>query len=611
MFKILKLCLFVICFVFLNLNSVLSDDAILSYSCKGNPFNKKLKPFVWTFKVVISDNNFSGKHTYNSSFFKRKITRSFSGMSRFGKFFVDSKFDNVVVPNYEIKFERYNLKSTNGIELLKKGIKGREGNRNCELKLIRIIRSSTKDKVSSSQLSNKDICLKATSIEGSSLIKKKYVKEAQKRGLNCGLKNKKFDEAKKEKEKKLTLEKERKAIEEKKRKLAAEKKAKKQMIASERVLKKKLAEQERKKKLEQDKITKKIKDYKRQATNFYKDIEEFVKSGGKIDLVKLSKLFNVKPNPKIKWSKLDLNAYENLRQFMSSVSEFVTYEKQMIGERLKKSFALKDQSIVQLENNLDDLKGLMRKMFGSSDVPKITKMISDIENSLANFNQSQANKLIVQTTNYISSKLDKPKVVENKKTFSVKELNTQNVSWDKVKNDFTIQQRQFCQLTDSFFDDLDYARKSNNEIKVNIVHKERQEDLDALIPGGKINNWIFKVVKIDQVEDGSAAVVLSLQCKSFLGSGQVHTKSSWRKKSNKEWRATIPYNDRRYRELAKLNAGEFVVASGIMLEIGAYKPGQKETFYASQPIGEHPLSKGLNLKGELFIADLSYIAALN
>ena len=100
---------------------------------------------------------------------------------------------------------------------------------------------------------------------------------------------------------------------------------------------------------------------------------------------------------------------------MSSVSEFVSYEKQMIGERLKKSFALKDHSIAQLEKNLDDLKGLMRKMFGSSDVPKITKMISDIESSLANFNQSKANKLIVQTTDYISSKLDKPKVVENKK----------------------------------------------------------------------------------------------------------------------------------------------------------------------------------------------------
>ena len=135
--------------------------------------------------------------------------------------------------------------------------------------------------------------------------------------------------------------------------------------------------------------------------------------------------------------------------------------------------------------------------------------------------------------------------------------------------------------------------------------------MDAHIPLGKISNWIFKVVKIEQVDDGSAAVVLSLQCKSFVGSGQVHTKSTWRKKSNKEWRATIPYNDRRFRELAKLGVNDFILGSGTLLEVNAFKPGQIETFYASQQIGEHPLTKDLNLEGELFLADLSYIAALN
>ena len=296
---------------------------------------------------------------------------------------------------------------------------------------------------------------------------------------------------------------------------------------------------------------------------------------------------------------------------MSSVSEFVNFEKKMIGERLKKSFALKDQSIVQLEKNLYDLKGLLRKMFGSSDMPKIKKMIKQIETSLANFNQIKADKIIFQTTSYINSKLEKPKIIEKNKPIRVTKKTLTDQGWSDYKSKMSIQQGQFCQLTDSFFGDLDKARKSNNEIKVNIVHKERQGDLDALIPGGKISNWIFKVIKIDQVEDGSAAVVLSLQCKSYVGSGQIHTKSTWRKKSNKEWRATIPYDDRRFRELAKLDSGEFVVASGIMLEIGAYKPGQKETFYASQQIGEHPLTKGLNLEGELFVADLTYIAALN
>ena len=202
---------------------------------------------------------------------------------------------------------------------------------------------------------------------------------------------------------------------------------------------------------------------------------------------------------------------------------------------------------------------------------------------------------------------------ENEKQIKETSKSTINLpkEWIPYRYDFSLQQRQFCQLTKRFFGDIVKANASGNEIKINMVHKERQENLDGLLPGGKVNNWIFKVVKIDQIEDGSAAVVLSLPCKSFVGSGQIDTKSSWLKKGSKEWRATIPYEDRRFRELAKLDRGQFIVASGILLEVNAFKPGQIETFYASQQIGEHPLTKGLNLKGELFIADLTYIAALN
>ena len=95
---------------------------------------------------------------------------------------------------------------------------------------------------------------------------------------------------------------------------------------------------------------------------------------------------------------------------------------------------------------------------------------------------------------------------------------------------------------------MDKAVSSKNEIRINMVHRDRQQNLDGLLPGGKVNNWIFRVLKIDQV-DGSA-VVLSLQCKSFVGSGQVHTKSTCIKRVIKK--EHHPYNDRRFRELAKL-----------------------------------------------------------
>ncbi len=47
-------------------------------------------------------------------------------------------------------------------------------------------------------------------------------------------------------------------------------------------------------------------------------------------------------------------------------------------------------------------------------------------------------------------------------------------------NDMSLQQKQFCQLTNRFFKDMEKAISSGNEIKVNIVHKERQENMDVI-----------------------------------------------------------------------------------------------------------------------------------
>ena len=468
--------------------------------------------------------------------------------------------------------------------------------------------TQVKSQTTSIRLTDSAICNLAT--EGSSWSKtwrtynhsKEYVAEAKLRGLNCGVKDgaeKKRVAEEKARQERIKAEQER---------IKKEKEARKKKIAEEKARKKKLVEKKRKQELARAKLNKQIENYKRKAANFYKDIESYVKSGGNVDLVKLSDFFDVKPNPKDNWNQSDLSRYEKLREFMISIPQFVSYEKERIGERLKNSFAMKDKSVAELKQNLIELKTLMRKMFGSSEVPKIKSIIKDIQLTLADFNQSVANRVLRKSSTYIARKSPKPKE-ENRIT---KVASSLDKNWSNVEDDLSIQQQQFCQLTDRFYDNLNRAHKSKNEIKVNMVHKERQENLDALIPRGEIDNWIFKVIKIDQVEDGSAAVVLGLQCRSFVGSGQtIDVKKGMSRKDNKQWRATIPYNDRRFRELAKLDQGQFIVGSGTMLEINAYKPGQKETFYASQQIGEHPLTKGLNLEGELFIADLSYIAALN
>ena len=229
---------------------------------------------------------------------------------------------------------------------------------------------------------------------------------------------------------------------------------------------------------------------------------------------------------------------------------------------------------------------------------------------MSSANADQAQKAIKQI-----AKLEKELLAANnqitKLSASLKASDSKSqrpLSWANFQSQIEIQQRQFCSLAENFFYKLQEAKKTKNEIRVNVVFMERQEDIDALIPQGNFSNWIFEVVKIDQVPDGSAAVILKLQCDTTVGSGYLDELAA---AGEDRWRATIPYNDRRYRELAKLSAGQFVTASGQFLEVEKFKPGQPETFYASMPIGSHPLVKNMGLTGELFVADFSYIAALN
>ena len=267
---------------------------------------------------------------------------------------------------------------------------------------------------------------------------------------------------------------------------------------------------------------------------------------------------------------------------------------------------------VRLKSSLEENTELKKQMEDKNK--SLALALSEVNEfkrkNVSSANADQAQKAIKQI-----AKLEKELLAANnqitKLSASLKASDSKSqrpLSWANFQSQIEIQQRQFCSLAENFFYKLQEAKKTKNEIRVNVVFMERQEDIAALIPQGDFSNWIFEVVKIDQVPDGSAAVILKLQCDTTVGSGYLDELAA---AGEDRWRATIPYNDRRYRELAKLSAGQFVTASGKFLEVEKFKPGQPETFYASMPIGSHPLVKNMSLTGELFVADFSYIAALN
>ena len=166
-----------------------------------------------------------------------------------GTFIVSSRFEKIVVPNYEIKFEKKRMKNRKGLDLLKKGIEGSERNLKCEIKVVKLITTPGFNKKNVKNLDNNEICKKATVINkndkkvwGSYLINKKYVKEAKIRGLDCGVYNR-DKEIEKEKKfaKRLALAEKKLEEEKRKKKIALEKARKKKKLKKKKKFAKRLA----------------------------------------------------------------------------------------------------------------------------------------------------------------------------------------------------------------------------------------------------------------------------------------------------------------------------------------------------------------------------------
>jgi hypothetical protein len=200
--------------------------------------------------------------------------------------------------------------------------------------------------------------------------------------------------------------------------------------------------------------------------------------------------------------------------------------------------------------------------------------------------------------------------------FSCTTVTAGPVNWDGAEKYITIQQKQFCDLKNEHVLNLYNAIDSRNEIKINKVKKQRQEDLDALLPSGKFENWIVKLVSIKQVKspqdettDGDAAAVFELSCGSQIGSGTFLIDGKI------TWGATIKYNSRQYREVSKLSSGQFAIISGTFLKVNEFAPSKKETYYASRPLTSADLQDKENSRysngDELFLSFINYIAAAN
>jgi hypothetical protein len=232
---------------------------------------------------------------------------------------------------------------------------------------------------------------------------------------------------------------------------------------------------------------------------------------------------------------------------------------------------------------------------------------------------SQLTSSLAMSTNTIEAKDAEIKSLTNELAVAIEKsknnqatdssfMETLSEEWRPLIVDMPLTERLFCDLYHDFNISKENAEASNNQIRVNMVHRSFQEDLDSLLPGGSLDQWIVKVLKVSQVPNGDAAIIAELPCGVLVGSGTMISEEGSSDQLN--WAATIPYSSRLYNELAKVSIGDFVNISGTFVQIKAFESGRNETFYASNSIGKNPLVNDLGINKDLYLLDLAYFMML-
>jgi len=169
-----------------------------------------------------------------------------------------------------------------------------------------------------------------------------------------------------------------------------------------------------------------------------------------------------------------------------------------------------------------------------------------------------------------------------------------------------VQQQQFCRIVDRFHDDLAKVYLARNELRQSALYRDRHADLAALLPKGRFENWIVRVVEVRQAPDGSGAVLFQPPCRVMFGSDICNVAS-------KKVFGTVAPNTVLYRELEKVSAGDFIVVSGTLIYAAVIQPEIIQAGGASRAVYQTATYCSSNSAGkdqDVFVTEVDYLVQL-
>jgi len=175
--------------------------------------------------------------------------------------------------------------------------------------------------------------------------------------------------------------------------------------------------------------------------------------------------------------------------------------------------------------------------------------------------------------------------------------------WILHKSAIPIQQQQFCRIVNQFWPDLERVKQVRNEIRSNMLYRDRKEELETLLPHGRFENWVLHVIAVTQAADGNAAITLQPPCQVMLASDACQ-------KNTSGIHADIKKDTPLFRELEKVGHNDFVVVSGTILYLSQGDQTQELPQYAMYKPGEYCSESGDAKGQEVLVTDINYLVQL-
>ena len=229
--------------------------------------------------------------------------------------------------------------------------------------------------------------------------------------------------------------------------------------------------------------------------------------------------------------------------------------------------------VAVLENRSNNLQAQLNNTQSESVlvIERLTKENKTQKKLLLNANEDQTilnQKIITLELEQKKLKLALDEALASNQIISGPDEFKLSDEWVDLERYLAVQEVRFCQILSNYKEKAKAAEESKNQLRQNLVARDRDNDIAALIPNGNFDDWVAKVVEIYATPSGDAAFLLRLPCEVTFGSGKLSSK----KDLDGVYAATAKQGGLIYNQLAQLAEGDTVLISGKILtydDIGA------------------------------------------